>query len=423
MSHHTTAIVIFVICLIFFIIEKINRSLVAVFCASLLVILGVLTQTEAINYIDFNTLGLLIGMMIIVAVTRKTGIFEYVGIQAIKLSNAKPWKIIFFLSFATAFLSAFLDNVTTVLLFVPITLAITDTMKLNPIPFLIAEILSSNIGGTATLIGDPPNIMIGSVSQLSFIDFIINNTPIIILVFFINTFLLILIYRKELFNVNFDPNIINTLDPSKSITDLKLLKKALIIFILTISAFIFHGTIDIELATISIFFAILMLITCKIDPEQVLTEVDWVTLFFLAGLFTLVGGLDKTGIISSLGEKILNISKGSLSLTSTFVIWFSGLFGSFIVSVPFTAIMNPIIKHISKAFAESDPLWWSLSLGVCLGGNGTLLGAPCNLIVANLAQKNSSKLSFFQFFIVAFPLMLITILICNIYIYLRYFLF
>lgn len=423
MSHHSIALAIFSISLIFFIIEKINRSLVAILGASFLIIFGVLSQTEALSYVDFNTIGLLCGMMIIVAITRKTGVFEYLGIQAIKFSKAQPWKIMFFLSFTTAFLSAFLDNVTTVLLFVPITIAITDTMKIKPMPFLIAEIISSNIGGTATLIGDPPNIMIGSISKLSFVDFMVNNAPIVTIVFFVNILILIFIYRKDLLDPNIDKNILSNLDASRSITDSKLLKKASIIFILTIAAFIFHGTVDVELATIAIVFATLMLIICKIDPEKILMEVDWVTLFFLAGLFTLVGGLDKTGIISSLGERILNLSKGSLSLTSTFIIWFSGIAGSFVGSVPFTAIMNPIIKHIGKSFTEVDTLWWSLSLGVCLGGNGTLLGAPCNLVVANLAKKNSLNISFFQYFIVGFPLMILTILMCNIYLYIKYFLF
>ena len=417
------AVIIFIISLILFMLEKINRSLVAIMGASLLIILGVLTQSEAISYIDFNTIGLLTGMMMIVAVIKRTGIFEYLGIMAIKLSNAKPLRIILFLSITTAVLSALLDNVTTVLILVPITLAITDIIKINPMPFIIAEILSANIGGAATLIGDPPNIMIGSISHLTFTDFIFNNGPIVIIVFFVNILILSFIYRRDLFATKIDEHILDSLDASKTITDTKLLKKSLIIFAITIFIFIIHGSVDMELATIAITLGTFMLIFCKIEPDQILAEVDWVTLAFLAGLFAIVGGLDKTGIISSLGEKLLSFSRGSLTLTSTFTVWLSALVGSFVGSVPFTAIMGPIIKHLGQSFSEIEPLWWSLSLGVCLGGNATLIGTPCNLIAANIARKNNQNISFLKYLIVAFPLTMISILICNIYIYLRYFLF
>ncbi|MBS4534870.1 ArsB/NhaD family transporter [Clostridium sp. D2Q-14] len=415
------AVSIFIITYIFIISEKINRTAIALFGASLLIGLKVISQEYAFDAIDFNTIGLLIGMMIMVSIIKKTGIFQYVAIKAAKKTKGDPFKIILTLFLITAISSALLDNVTTVLLIVPVTLVITETLKTNPLPFLIPEILASNIGGTATLIGDPPNIMIGSATNLGFMDFALNLGPIVIIILGTTLIIFKFLYGKS---ITVDQNLkdkLMTFDESKSIKDYSLLKKSLFVLGLTMIGFILHQYIHLESATVALIGASLLLIISKKDPEDILLEVEWSTIFFFAGLFVLVGGLEKVGIIEHLASGVLDLTKGDLMLTTLMILWVSALASAFIDNIPFVATMIPLIKSIGAMSAISiGPLWWALALGACLGGNGSLVGASANVIVAGFLQKTDNKLSFINFLKIGFPIMILSVILSSVYLVLFY---
>ncbi|ACV63871.1 Citrate transporter [Desulfofarcimen acetoxidans DSM 771] len=417
---------IFLIAYALIIAEKINRTIIAMIGGLMMIALGIVTQESALHHIDFNTLGLLAGMMIIVAITGKTGIFSYIAIAAAKKAKGDPIKILIYLGLITAVFSAFLDNVTTVLLMVPITFTITRKLKINPEPYLITQILASNIGGTSTLIGDPPNIMIGSVVQeLSFMDFINNLALISTLILLVTIAILIVFYRKKIRTTDELKASLMILDEIEEIKDRKLLKTCFIVLGLTILGFFSHQIFDLESATIALSGAfILLLFTSKTDYdlEHAFYKVEWSTLFFFIGLFVLVGGLIDTGIIGYLARLAIKFTGGDTLITSTLIIWLSAVASAFIDNIPFVATMIPLIQDIgSRGVSNMETLWWSLSLGACLGGNGSLIGSSANLIVAGLAAQQGCKISFMRFLLIGFPLMVISIIIANIYIYLRYF--
>jgi len=415
------AVSIFILTYIFIISEKINRTSIALFGASLLIGLRIISQEYAFDTIDFNTIGLLVGMMVIVSIVKKTGIFQYVAIKAAKSAKGDPFKIILILSIITAISSALLDNVTTVLLIVPVTLVITETLKTNPLPFLIPEILSANIGGTATLIGDPPNIMIGSATNLGFMDFVLNLGPIVVIILIATLFIIKFIYGNSM-NVSQElKDKLMKFDENKSIRDYKLLKQSLFVLALTMIGFITHQYLGLESATVALIGASLLLIISKLDPEDILLEVEWSTIFFFAGLFVLVGGLEKVGVIEFLAKEVLNLTKGNLMLTTLMILWVSALASAFIDNIPFVATMIPLIKSIgSMSGIAIGPLWWALALGACLGGNGSLVGASANVIVAGFLQKTDHKLSFVKFLKVGFPIMIVSVIISSIYLVLFY---
>ncbi|WP_130807866.1 SLC13 family permease [Senegalia massiliensis] len=415
------AVSIFILTYIFIISEKINRTSIALFGASLLIGLRIISQEYAFDTIDFNTIGLLVGMMVIVSIVKKTGIFQYVAIKAAKSAKGDPFKIILILSIITAISSALLDNVTTVLLIVPVTLVITETLKTNPLPFLIPEILSANIGGTATLIGDPPNIMIGSATNLGFMDFVLNLGPVVVIILIATLFMIKFIYGNSM-NVSQElKDKLMKFDENKSIRDYKLLKQSLFVLALTMIGFITHQYLGLESATVALIGASLLLIISKLDPEDILLEVEWSTIFFFAGLFVLVGGLEKVGVIEFLAKEVLNLTKGNLMLTTLMILWVSALASAFIDNIPFVATMIPLIKSIgSMSGIAIGPLWWALALGACLGGNGSLVGASANVIVAGFLQKTDHKLSFVKFLKVGFPIMIISVIISSIYLVLFY---
>ncbi|NLI92907.1 MAG: ArsB/NhaD family transporter [Peptococcaceae bacterium] len=419
------AVVAFLVTYALIISEKIHRSVVALAGAMFVVFFGVIRQEEAIRAIDFNTIGLLIGMMIIVGITRRTGIFEYIAIKSAKWAKGDPWYILLFLSIITAVFSAFLDNVTTVLLIVPVTFSITAALNLNPTPFLITQILASNIGGTATLIGDPPNIMIGSATGLGFMDFVVNLTLPILIIFIVTMLILKMIYRKQLITTEPLKANIMSFEEGNAIKDRALLKKSLAVLGLTILGFILHQFLHLESATIALSGASLLLLVTKEEPEDILLSVEWPTIFFFVGLFILVGALEHVGVLEVIAQKSIEATGGALVQTSMLILWLSAIASAFLDNIPFVATMIPLIKTMGQlgGIENLNPLWWALSLGACLGGNGTLIGASANVIVAGLAEKNGTIISFKGYLKIAFPLMILSIILSSLYIYVRYFAF
>ncbi|WP_240421777.1 SLC13 family permease [Paenibacillus periandrae] len=417
------AIGIFLIIYGIIISEKIHRTIIAMVGAILMIVLGIVNQETALHHIDFNTLGLLIGMMIIVGVTAETGLFKYVALKAAKTAKGKPVKIMVALVIITAVSSAFLDNVTTVLLMVPVTLSITRQLRINPLPFLITQIIASNVGGTATLIGDPPNIMIGSsVKELTFMAFINNLAPIAVIIMLAYIPLFILLFRKQIRSTPELQQSIMEMDERAMITDPKLLRKCLIVLGITIIGFFLHQSIHLESATVALAGAfLLLLLTGERMLEHAFHSVEWTTLFFFVGLFVLVSGLVETGVIARLAAQAIELTGGNMVAASMLILWLSAIASAFLDNIPFVATMIPMIHEMGNmGVTHLEPLWWSLALGACLGGNGTLIGASANLIVAGLAGKEGYPITFVKYLKVGFPLMILSIVLSSFYIYFRY---
>ena len=416
------ATAVFLICYAIIISEKIHRTVVALLGGMLVIIGGVINQEQAIEAIDFNTIGLLVGMMVIVGIARNSGLFEYLAVRAAKQSKGDPVKIMISLTLITALLSALLDNVTTVLLIVPITFSIAKSLEISPMPILFAEVLASNIGGTSTLIGDPPNIMIGSATGLGFMDFVVNLAPVIVVILLVTVYLLKLIYRKQLVTRSELKANIMRMDPNSEIKDSVLLKKSLSIIGLVIFGFFIHQYVHLESATIALTGAALLLLITRDDPEHALGAVEWPVLFFFAGLFILVGALEHVGVIEWVALAGLKLTGGELLPTGMLILWLSAIASAFVDNIPFVATMIPLIEDMGRlgGIADLNPLWWSLSLGACLGGNGTIIGASANVVVAGMAEKQGFHWTFVGFMKVAFHLMIVSILISTVYLYFFY---
>lgn len=419
------AVVIFVVAYALIISEKVHRTIVGIFGAMLMILCGIISQETAISHIDFNTLGLLMGMMIIVNITSETGLFNFLAIWAAKKVKAWPIALLVALSALTMVCSALLDNVTTVLLTVPITFSITAQLKVDVKPYLISQILASNIGGTATLIGDPPNIMIGSAVGLNFMDFIANLTGIAIIIFLIVEALLIVIYGKELKTQPELQQKVMRLDEKSQIADKALLKKCLAVIAITISLFVLHGALGLETATAALTGAGLLLLITYTRNEamiaKVLSKVEWLAIFFFAGLFVLVGALVETGVIKMLAAEAIKLTNGNVNATAMLILWMSAVASAFIDNIPFVATLIPLIQDMGQmGLSNLDPMWWSLALGACLGGNGTLIGASANVVVASMAAQRGRQISFIGFMKIAFPIMILTIAISSVYVWLRY---
>ncbi|OPY57877.1 MAG: Na(+)/H(+) antiporter NhaD [Pelotomaculum sp. PtaU1.Bin065] len=397
--------------------EIVHRTVVALVGASLMVSTKILGLDQAVAAIDFNTVGLLVGMMIIVGITRRTGIFEYLAIKAVKSSKGEPLKIIAALSLITAVLSALLDNVTSVLLIVPVTFAIAKQLELNPVPFLIAEIISSNIGGAATLIGDPPNIMIGSATELGFMDFLINLLPVIIIIYILTIFCMQIIFRKQLVSRPKLQDIIMKIDEKDQIKDAKLLNKCLVVLFITVLGFVLHQYIHLESSVIALSGASLLLLATGDDTEHSLQAVEWPVIFFFIGLFVVVGALEEVGVIELMAKWSLAVTGGSMVPTAMLILWLSAIASAFVDNIPFVAAMIPLIQEMGRlgGIADLNFLWWSLSLGACLGGNGTVIGSSANVVVIGMAEKQELNISFINYMKVAFPLMLLSILASTVY--------
>ncbi|MGA7454814.1 MAG: ArsB/NhaD family transporter [Rhodoplanes sp.] len=412
--------------------ERINRAVIALLGATLMIVLGILTQEKAVEGIDFNTIGLLIGMMIIVAISRRTGMFEYLAIRSAKMVKANPASIMLVLQIVTAVVSAFLDNVTTVLLVVPVTLIICDHLGVKPYPFLVAQVFASNVGGTATLIGDPPNILIGSRVGLSFNDFILHLTPMIIVVQFVTCGLFHVIWGRRFKATMRARAKVMAFDERNAIVDRGLLVKSLIVLAFVIVGFVLSRQLHLEPATVALFgAAVLLLLSCigRATDEQTKTvsktfeEVEWITIFFFIGLFIVIYGVESTGLLAILANKLVELTGGDLRVTVYAILWASAILSSIVDNIPFVATMIPLVKDMAPAFGGPDgllPVWWALSLGACLGGNGTIIGASANLTVAGLAERAGIRFAFVEYMKVAYPVMLITVALSMIYLKLRY---
>ena len=420
-SHVIIAISIFIATYGIIISEKIHRTTVAMFGAVIMLMLHVLSQEAAIDHIDFNTIGLLIGMMVIVSITRRTGVFEYMAIKSAKIAKGDPWKIIVLFSIITAVASALLDNVTTILLIVPVTLVITDTLEINPIAFLIPEVLVANIGGTATLIGDPPNIMIGSAANLGFMDFVINLLPVVVIIFIVIMFILKIIYKKSLSTTEEAKQRILSMNEKIAIKNELLLKKSLSVLAFTIIGFTLHESFGFESATVALTGAAILLLISKIEPEEIFVEIEWTTIFFFMALFILVGSLEEVGVIGILAEKMVSFTNGNLFVTTMLILWVSAIASAFLDNIPFVATMIPLVKGIGAMSAMSiTPLWWALALGACLGGNGSIVGATANVVVSGMLEKHGNRISFVEYLKIGFPMMIVSVAIATVYLIVFY---
>lgn len=414
------AVLIFVATYALIISEKIHRTVLAMAGAVLMILLGVLNQEEALHGVDFNTLGLLIGMMVIVGIAKDSGMFQFVAIWASKMGKGKPLPIFLLLGLITAVFSAFLDNVTTVLLMVPVTFVVANNLKINPLPYLIGIILLSNIGGTATLIGDPPNILIGSAAKIPFNDFLIHLGPIVVVVTVVTLALLALWYRKSLVASKEAQASIMQFNPKEALSDYKLLYKSLFVLALVLAGFFTHSITHLEGATIALGGAALLLLLTMNDPEHHLRDVEWTTIFFFTGLFILVGGLEAVGVIEFLADKLIEVTGGEPVPLTLSILWGSAFFSAAIDNIPFVATMIPLIQNIGETGIEIGPLWWALALGADIGGNATIVGASANVVVTGMAGKQGHRIGFLQYMKVAVPMTLVALVLCTVYVYFRY---
>ncbi len=413
--------------------EKINRSIIALLGATVMVLVGVMDQAEALKGVDWNTLGLLAGMMILVSISRRSGMFQYLAVWSAQAAKAHPAGILFLLQITTAVLSAFLDNVTTVLLVVPVTLAITKTLEVPAYPYLFAEIFASNIGGTATLIGDPPNILIGSQAGLSFNEFVIHLTPVIIVVMVVQAILIHLVWGKDLKASPDAEARVMAMNATETIEDWLLLKQSLVVLTIVMVAFVLARPLHLEPATIAMGgAAVLMLLDnwlhqsekASHNVHQTFGDVEWITIFFFIGLFIVVHGVEVGGLLALLANKLVAATGGNMATTGYAILWASAVLSAVVDNIPFVATMIPLIKTMAPAFGGPDkiePLWWCLSLGACLGGNGTLIGASANLTVAGIGDRNAVPFRFLTYTLYAFPMMLVSVAICHVYVWWRYF--
>jgi Na+/H+ antiporter NhaD/arsenite permease-like protein len=413
--------------------EKINRAIVALLGAAVMVVVGVMNQEEALKGVDWNTIGLLAGMMILVSISRRSGVFQYVAVWSAQAAKAHPAGILFLLQITTAVLSAFLDNVTTVLLIVPVTLAITRELDVPPYPYLFAEIFASNIGGTSTLIGDPPNILIGSQVGLDFNAFVIHLAPVIIMVMVVQAIMIHLIWGKDLRATPEREARVMAMRPEDAISDWLLLKQSLVVLTIVMIAFVLARPLHLEPATIAMGgAAVLMLLDnwahhtekASENVHKTFGDVEWITIFFFIGLFIVVHGVEVGGLLKLLGDKLVAATGGNMAHAGYAILWASAVLSAIVDNIPFVATMIPLIKSMAAAYGGPDkiePLWWCLSLGACLGGNGTLIGASANLTVAGLSERAGVPFRFMTYTYYAFPMMLVSIAICHVYVWWRYF--
>ncbi len=418
---------------VFIISERINRAVTALLGASALIFLGVLNQDLAVEGIDFNTVFLLIGMMVIVGITKQSGVFQYVAILSAKSVRGNPRLLLIVLSLITAVFSALLDNVTTVMLVVPITLLLTEQLKLNPFPFLLAQIFASNIGGMATLIGDPPNILIGSAVGFSFMDFVYNVGPAAVIIMAVMIAIFDFVWGRKLTTSLKAKAHVLRYNPNEALTDKGLLVKSGFVMALVLFGFIWGHGHGLEPGTVALSGAALLMLLdiyrFKAEEQthrvhKAFGEVEWETIFFFIGLFILVYGVEHTGVLALLGRELLDFTGGDLAKTGMLILWSSAILSAIVDNIPFVATMIPMIQSTAADFGGAhaiDPLWWSLSLGACLGGNGSLIGASANVMVASFAERAGHRISFMRFLVIGFPLMLLTIAIAAVYAHLVFF--
>ena len=414
------SVAVFLIVIVTIISEKIHRAAAALAGATLLILLRVLTVKDAVRYIDANTIGVLVGMMIFVAIVKNSGMFEFVAIKAAKIAGGDPWKVMIYFVIVTAVLSSFLDNVTTVLLVGPMTITIASMLQLNPVPFLMMQILASNVGGTATLIGDPPNIMIGSATGLTFIDFLSNTGVAVVFIMIALIIMMRFMYKKNLVCSEEARMKVAGLDEYKAITDKSLLKKSVVMIVLVILGFVFHSQLGMESSTVAMTAAAVMTIIGKQDIEEIISEVEWSTLVFFMALFVVVGGMVESGVIGKLANLLINFTAGHAILTMLVLLWGSALLSSVLDNIPFVATLIPLVMAMGKDGIDVTPLWWAISLGACLGGNGTLIGASANVVLSGISTRHGYPITFKEYLRVGFPFMIVSVVISMIYLLVRY---
>lgn len=414
------SILVFVGVMVLVASEKVHRCIAALAGALILIVTGVISFDTGISHIDFNTIGVLLGMMLFVSVVKESGLFEYAAIAAAKKADGDPWRIMVAFILITAVLSAFLDNVTTVLLVGPMTLVVCKLLEINPVPYFVTEIMASNIGGTATLIGDPPNIMIGSKAGLTFFDFIANDTPAVIIILAVVIFAFKFIYGRKLDSSEEDRKKVMALEPKDHIRDLALFKKSLVMIAVVVAGFMLHGQLDLDSSVIALSAACIMLLIGKADLELSVFSVEWTTIGFFCGLFMVVGALSETGVITMLAQWLMSITNDNPLALMLVILWASALISAILDNIPFVATMIPIITAIGATGVDVSSLWWALSLGACLGGNGTLIGASANVVLSSISTKEGYPITFMDFTKEGMPIMLLTVAVATVYCVLRY---
>jgi len=407
------AVLIFVGALALISFEWVHRTKVALAGAALMVLIGVLDQERAIDAIDWATLGLLAGMMVIVGLTEPTGVFTFLALRVAQLSKGRPVALIFLLAFVTAILSAFLDNLTAILLVVPITLLIADLLRISPIPLVLVEVIASNVGGTATLIGDPPNIMIGTAQpELSFLDFIVNLAPVALVTLVVVTTGLALVFRRSLRIEPERAEEIAALDAARDVREAPYVGRTLAVLLGTIAAFFLHTLFHLEPAVVALTGATVMLLVAADDVESALERVEWSTLFFFLGLFVMVGGLEERGVVAGVAEWIADVTGGSPTAEGLVVLWGAAAGSAVVDNIPFTAAMIPVVESLQGGEFD-DGLWWALALGACFGGNATLIAAAANVAATGILDRSGQPISFVRFLVVGLPVTIVSLLIAT----------
>lgn len=410
---------IFLITYALIVSERVHRTISALLGGIAMILLGVLPQTQAFHAVDWNVIFLLAAMMIIANVIKETGLFQWIALYAVRLGKGDPFRILVILSLITAVASALLDNVTIVVLVAPVTLFVASQLRVNPIPFLIAEILASNIGGMATLVGDPPNILIGSAAGIDFLTFAVNMGPIALIILLGFLGFAWFLFKGELKADRKDQSSLPALDTGSLITNPPLLRKSLIILTGVIVGFLAHGALHLEPATIALTGATLLMLWAKMDPHHLLRDIEWTTLFFFFGLFITVEAVVEVGIIENLAQDALRLTGGNLPLTSMLLIWLSAIVSGIVDNIPYTATLIPLVESLSQSM-PGNTLWWSLSLGACLGGNLTLVGGAANVVVADVASKSGHPISFGHFLRYGAITTFGSLILGSLYIWLRY---
>jgi Na+/H+ antiporter NhaD/arsenite permease-like protein len=402
--------------------EKIHRTLAALLGASVVIILRLVDQHEAFEFVDFNVIFLLAGMMIIANVMAKTGIFQWIAVEAVRRAQGRPYRLLVLTSIITAVASAFLDNVTTVVLLTPITFFVAQRLGASPVPFLISMVLASNVGGTATLIGDPPNIIIGSQMGKDFNDFLLNLTPAAAVALAVYLVFARWLFRRELaaMTTALEPADIQRLvDEERKIEDPRLMRISLVVMAFTIIGFLLSRALGLEGATIALTGAVVLMIVAREDVHEILKTVEWPTLFFFIGLFIVVGAVVKAGIISDLATGVLGLTGGRTDIAALLVLWMSGIISAIVDNIPYTVTMVPLVQELGRT-VNVEPLIWALALGANFGGNATIVGASANVVVASMSEARGYPISFVHYLRYGVPATLVTMIVATFDIWLRY---
>ena len=420
------AIFIFLMTYVGIMSEKIHRTICALAGGGAMIYFGLVTQEQAITeFIDFNTLGLLTGMMILISVVKQSGFFQVLALWALKKSKGSPRELLILLSIVTAVGAALIDSVTAALLIAPMTISLCRMLRMSPVPILISEILMCNIGGTALMIGNPPNVMIGSATHLDFNDFLINLAPVVFITVIVILIAVLLIFKNHFSSVRMSAEELEKIDIMSGVEDKSIFSRSLMVLALTVLGFVVHSHFGLESATVAMTGGMAALLFCGISPEDALKEVDLDTLMFFMGLFILVGGMENAGVITAIAEKGIEMVDGDSHLITFLILLLSGVASAFVDNIPFTATMIPLIQDMQSLMnlPHADYMWWALATGACFGGNGTMIGASPNVIMVAIAAKEGFNISFTAFMKWCFPLMLLSLFVAGCYLETRYFIF